>query len=286
MLLRVVTTFIVLAIVKNSSQWLSCSQVDFCERLRFQPRNNTYVLRTLTTSPSSVSVNFTGTSNSTYELTVHIIGDGTFRVTIDDLFDPRHRVQDVLNGEPQGNVLNATNINGSYFDITSNHARIFLSAEPLELTFFWRDELVAVVDTDRLVFEDEPYGAVALEFLFPDAQRAYGLPEHADHFSLRDTVNNTDPYRLYNIDNYGYDTESTQALYGSVPVLYAHSVNRTSGVFWLNSAQTFVDIERRYGDLSAYFISESGVIDFFILGGPTFKHAVQQYANLTGNIKL
>lgn len=294
MLLRAVITLIVLLIVKNSkSQWLSCSEVEFCERLRYQPRNNTYSFFSVTVDPKSVSFNFIRTSdppsNTVYNLTLHLIADATFRVTIDHIFDPRHRVQDVLNGEPQQNLLRVVDQGGSYYKITANDATVLLYHDPLELIFFYRDELVAVVNTDRLVFEDDLFyrhKAVALEFLFPGAERAYGLPEHADHFSLRDTVNLTNPYRLYNIDNYGYDTESTQALYGSVPVLYAHSLKRTSGVFWLNSAQTFVEIERRYGDLYAYFISESGVIDFFILGGPTFKNAVQQYAKLTGKIKF
>lgn len=184
--------------------------------------------------------------------------------------------------EPQRSNLNVTDLNGTY-EITSGNAGIFLVTDPLELFFLWRNERVAVVATDRFVFEDEPDGAIALEISFLNAQRAYGLPEHADHVALRDTVNLENPYRLYNIDNYGYDTESTQALYGSVPVLYAHSINRTSGVFWHNSAQTFVELERQNGDLYSYFMSESGVLDFFILGGPTFREVVQQYANLTGN---
>lgn len=32
------------------------------------------------------------------------------------------------------------------------------------------------------------------------------------------------------------------ALYGSVPVLLAHSFHRDLGIFWLNAAETWVDI--------------------------------------------
>lgn len=32
------------------------------------------------------------------------------------------------------------------------------------------------------------------------------------------------------------------ALYGSVPVMLAHSAQRTTGIFWLNAAETWVDI--------------------------------------------
>lgn len=270
-----------LLLANSALSWFTCPEVDFCARLRHQPKNNTYILHSLSTSRNSVTALIDGTSNSTYNFTLHVVTGGSFRVLIDDVQNPRHRVLDALDGEPQREDLNVTNIGGAY-EITSFSARVLLYDDPFEIVFFWRDQLVAVVNTDGLVFEDEPYGAIALEFLFPGAQRAYGLPEHADRFSLRETVNLTNPYRLYNIDNYGYETESRQALYGSVPVLYAHGTDRTSGVYWQNSAQTFVDIERRSGDLYAYFISESGVIDFFILSGPTFRDAVRQYANLTG----
>lgn len=286
MLFRIFSATLLLLLVKNSnSQWLNCSQVDFCERLRYQPRNSICVLHSLSVHRNSITALIETDTNSSYNFTLNIIAGGTFRITIDDVFYPRHRVLDVLDGEPQKSDLNVTKGEGIYI-ITSNDARVLLFPDTLLINFYWKENLVAVIDSDRLVLEDKPYEAVTLEIFFPGAQRAYGLPEHADHFSLRETVNITNPYRLYNIDNYGYDTESTQALYGSVPVLYAHSVNYTSGVFWQNSAQTFVDIQRRYGDLYTYFMSESGAIDFFIFGGPTLKDAVRQYANLTGNSLL
>lgn len=65
--------------------------------------------------------------------------------------------------------------------------------------------------------------AVGLDISFPGAQRAYGLPEHADRLALRTTGSGgADPYRLYNLDVFEYELDSTMAIYGSVPVLYAH----------------------------------------------------------------
>lgn len=53
--------------------------------------------------------------------------------------------------------------------------------------------------------------------------RAYGIPEHADKFALRTTgEGGLDPYRLYNLDVFEYELESTMAIYGAIPVLYAH----------------------------------------------------------------
>lgn len=90
------------------------------------------------------------------------------------------------------------------------------------------------------------------------------------------------------------------ALYGAVPVIYAHSPKYTVGIFWHNAAETWVDISnskdgnvmssivnlvsgsKKESSVSAHFMSESGVMDLFILMGPTPKDVVKQYASLTG----
>lgn len=44
------------------------------------------------------------------------------------------------------------------------------------------------------------------------------------------------------MDVYKYELYNPMALYGSVPLIVAHSAQRTSGIFWLNAAETWVDI--------------------------------------------
>lgn len=44
------------------------------------------------------------------------------------------------------------------------------------------------------------------------------------------------------MDVFQYELYNPMALYGSVPVLLAHSAQRTLGMFWLNAAETWVDI--------------------------------------------
>lgn len=71
--------------------------------------------------------------------------------------------------------------------------------------------------------DSKPRGpeAVGIDITFPGAVRAYGLPEHADKLALR-TTSGQEPYRLYNLDVFEYEVDSTMAIYGAVPVLYAH----------------------------------------------------------------
>lgn len=137
----------------------------------------------------------------------------------------------------------------------------------------WEESFMGVIDT-------KPNGpeAVAVDFTFPQAQVLFGIPEHADSFALKTTVGD-EPYRLFNLDVGHYELDSRMSLYGSIPVLYGHGNNKTAGVFWHNSADTFVDI---HDTKTAHFISETGIIDVFVLMGPSPNEAFSQYTKLTG----
>ena len=45
-----------------------------------------------------------------------------------------------------------------------------------------------------------------------------------------------------------YELANPMALYGAVPVLLSHSAQRTMGLFWLNAAETWVDVRSSPAD--------------------------------------
>ena len=99
----------------------------------------------------------------------------------------------------------------------------------------------------------------------------------------------SEPYRLYNLDVFEYLSESPFGLYGSIPFVMAYSLQNTIGVFWLNSAEMFVDViksEKLDGGMKTQWISESGVLDLFFLMGPKPSDVSAQYAMLTGGTAL
>eukprot|EP01095_Lingulamoeba_sp_RSL-Kostka_P001495 TRINITY_DN12075_c0_g1_i1.p1 TRINITY_DN12075_c0_g1~~TRINITY_DN12075_c0_g1_i1.p1 ORF type:complete len:916 (+),score=328.64 TRINITY_DN12075_c0_g1_i1:28-2775(+) len=132
--------------------------------------------------------------------------------------------------------------------------------------------------------DKKPFGpsSVGLDFTFNGAKHVYGIPEHASSFSLKTTVGETDPYRLYNLDVFEYELDETMALYGSVPLMIGHHKGQTSAVFWLNPSETWIDIEHEEEGTHSHWFSESGNIDFFILFGESPKDIMRQYASLTG----
>ena len=91
------------------------------------------------------------------------------------------------------------------------------------------------------------------------------------------------------------------ALYGSIPYMVAHNSHKTVGVFWNNAAETWIDIASsksvlnslisffKTGDVpevDTHWMSESGIIDLFVMLGPKPFDVSSQYSSLTGTQTL
>ena len=81
--------------------------------------------------------------------------------------------------------------------------------------------------------------------------------------------------------------------------MQAHRKDSTVGVFWLNAAETWIDIVKRkvssnplsFGiggktDTETHWFSEGGLLDVFVFLGPTPKEVISQYSELTGYTQL
>ncbi|GAB0201999.1 neutral alpha-glucosidase AB [Grus japonensis] len=181
-----------------------------------------------------------------------------------------------------------------------------LAPQPTEAAAEVAEEPGSWEETFKTHTDTKPNGptSVGLDFSLPGFEHVYGIPEHAESLRLR-TTEGGDPYRLYNLDVFQYELYNPMALYGSVPLLLAHSARRTLGIFWLNAAETWVDISSNtagktlFGKLLDYmqgggetpqtdvrWMSESGIIDVFLLLGPAPAAVTGQYASLTGTQAL
>ncbi|KAJ2764160.1 hypothetical protein IWQ56_004595, partial [Coemansia nantahalensis] len=164
-------------------------------------------------------------------------------------------------------------------------------------------------ETFRTWTDSKPRGpeSFGLDISFVGFEHVYGIPEHASPLSLKPTRGDKDgydqPYRLYNLDVFEYELDNPMALYGSIPLMLAHSAEATVGVLWLNAAETWVDVTherssaisnlfRRSGgagrepSVSTHWISESGVMDVFLFPGPTVADTYQQYAAIVEQTAL
>uniref|UniRef100_A0A8C3PRF7 Glycoside hydrolase family 31 N-terminal domain-containing protein n=1 Tax=Calidris pygmaea TaxID=425635 RepID=A0A8C3PRF7_9CHAR len=139
--------------------------------------------------------------------------------------------------------------------------------------------------------------SVGMDFSLYGFEHVYGIPQHTEALLLKNTSDG-DAYRLYNLDIFGHKIHDKIGIYGSVPLLLAHKPNRTSGIFWLNSSETLVDITTKAAEVrvsakqrevpltDVRWMSESGIIDVFLLMGPTAFDLFKQFAQLTGTQAL
>ncbi|KAJ2475707.1 glucosidase II [Coemansia sp. RSA 2320] len=157
--------------------------------------------------------------------------------------------------------------------------------------------------------DSKPRGpeSFGLDINFNGFEHVYGIPEHASPLSLKPTRGGgkdayDQPYRLYNLDVFEYEHDSPMSLYGSIPFMVAHNTESTVGVFWLNAAETWIDVTHEksstLGNLlrlagtgkepsvSTHWVSESGVMDVFLLPGPSVADIYKQYSELVEQTPL
>lgn len=73
------------------------------------------------------------------------------------------------------------------------------------------------------------------------------------------------------------------SLYGSIPLLHAHSAQSTVAIFNAIGSETWVDVAHPSDSATnTQWISESGIMDIFLLPGPTPADIFAQYSRLTG----
>ncbi|VEU22614.1 DEKNAAC103466 [Brettanomyces naardenensis] len=147
--------------------------------------------------------------------------------------------------------------------------------------------------------------SVALDFGFVGYNHVYGIPEHADSLSLKDTTDG-EPYRLFNVDIFEYPVQDRYQMYGSIPFMVAVKPGSSAGIFWVNSADTYVDIKKNgeedmvderkiiienssrssSSSVQTHWMSENGVLDVILMVKDTPAEISRAYGSLTGYVSL
>ena len=90
--------------------------------------------------------------------------------------------------------------------------------------------------------------SVGLDVDVDGATHVYGIPERAEGYNLKVTVDSLsgevldEPYRLWNLDVFEYEAGHPMPLYGAVPFLLAVNEHGARGMLWLNPSETYVDL--------------------------------------------
>ncbi|XP_030754513.1 neutral alpha-glucosidase C-like [Sitophilus oryzae] len=268
----------------------NCSTKTLCSDLRIKLPNENEEYNAVYLGLTDGALNFNLSNKAGNELILFLGGieNNRFRVIVEEPDRHRYKLEHSLEKEPTTTPLTVDSVEDSAVTASDgNGNKAIVRLTPLSIEFYHNDVLESVFEGNRIIFQNtEDNQDFTFSVRFVDADRLLGLHEHAADLALKHTVDlRTDPYRLRNTD-YGttrYDLNSTESMYGSVPVIYGFGAN-TSGIFVHNAAEMFIDIDNNRK--SAYFMVNGGTLDVFFLLGPSLKESVRQYIDLTGKPHL
>ncbi|XP_016094469.1 neutral alpha-glucosidase AB-like [Sinocyclocheilus grahami] len=315
----------------DRSNFKTCEQSAFCKRQReLKPGRSPYraLLDTLELSDSRITLQLINDNNKVrLLLELYRLQGNMTRVKINELkpLKPRYEVPDVLISDPITETLSVVSQdeNSLVLSLGGKDQRLIVSAQPFRLDIVEGPQvLVSLNSRGLLAFEhlrarkdtishkiSSTVGSMwdSLKSIFSSKSELEQATEQENVEQRTDEVcvnvslqHKSNPYRLYNLDVFQYELHNPMALYGAVPVLISHSTDRTMGIFWLNAAETWVDISSNtagkmmFGKIldsvqvsseapqtDVRWISESGIIDVFIMLGPKPADVFTQYASLT-----
>lgn len=206
--------------------------------------------------------------------------------------------------------------NDTHITLASGETSIIIQTNPFQFTIYEKEnpkiqinpDLKAVFETDinEVKFPDlyqkatfDNYNetlingprSIAMSFKYyasnDEGIKFNGVPLHSLDSNLPSTIINgeatTDPIRLFNTDTNEYLSDSVASLYGAIPYLIGHSGSQSTGLFWCNPSETWVDIDN--GNESVRFISETGFIDCYIFYGK-HRDVIKSYTSVTGRAPL
>jgi alpha 1,3-glucosidase len=195
--------------------------------------------------------------------------------------EPPYEVLNVIVAEPSTNTPPVTPSSEGFTLETSARTSLEVRTTDMSVTYKANGGVKATATLPA-------HGGSRVEgtFRFPSATHVYGIPERAVDFALKDTS-----YRLYNLDVFQYKLDDTGGVYGTIPFLMAYGPEGTTGVLWLNGADTTVTVSSSGGWTSSAskevkWDSESGIHDVFFFPGPTPKDVMRQQAEITGKAYL
>eukprot|EP01025_Chloroclados_australasicus_P058075 TRINITY_DN7270_c0_g1_i1.p1 TRINITY_DN7270_c0_g1~~TRINITY_DN7270_c0_g1_i1.p1 ORF type:complete len:901 (-),score=109.22 TRINITY_DN7270_c0_g1_i1:483-3185(-) len=299
-----------------------CKDAGFCERKRGHAGDMYTLMKdTLSVQGGTLQIkleNEDHEDNPTFDLTLTLIDGGLVRLQVDEVGNKgRFRVPEVL-------VEDGIQSSADWEQVQKGDEAVIVKYGDVQVKLQYWPFLVevrkageqTVVLNSRQMFsyehlrqkkdsdpaswweesfkshkDSKPKGPEAISFdaSFPGNSRVYGLPERATKLALKPTVGvniTSEPYRMYNLDVFEYLHESPFGLYGSIPLLLAHKVGYTCGLFWLNAAEMYVDVLYAENEIQTQWIAESGIIDLFIMLGPTPQDVLKQYGRVTGTTAM
>mmetsp|Transcript_7389 Transcript_7389/g.15074 ORF Transcript_7389/g.15074 Transcript_7389/m.15074 type:complete len:893 (-) Transcript_7389:33-2711(-) len=307
------------ALAFKAHEFKTCDQNPFCKRNRERaPGAATYVVNGGFSAQGTAALS-NPADGTKFTAEFNWYSPGVVRFRMKEVDKVRYEVPDVLSTELPSleTKWDSVNAEGPFTRLIKGDINVFVHHMPFSFRVFRSGvEVLSFNDQKLLHYENirdrKPEDAadmweakfkgftdkirngptsIMFDVAFPGSAEVYGIPEHATSLALKSTKGEgivSEPYRLFNLDVFEYLHDSPFGLYGSIPMLMAHGTKGSTGIYWHNAAEMYVDVsrEKTKNDPQTSWFSESGMLDLFIMTGPKPLEVVTQYSALTGNTYL
>lgn len=217
------------------------------------------------TNATSVRVSLTSQGRN-LTLRLHCFNQGTIGVQLIDTakslfeypFDSRVKLANLsvtsmfpdFTAVCKGTTLSVSIDNSSHLSIIINNITLhsFFIGD-LPVTKYFKHNM----HTDYLLQGITP---TALSVSFHSKIRAYGYPRHTS-FELHPSH---EPYRLFNVDPFGYDMSSPPSLTGSIPFVLVNTRQTWHGIHFNNPSEQYLTVS----DSSLRCVTETGSVNLII----------------------
>ncbi|KAL0251676.1 hypothetical protein GEMRC1_000888 [Eukaryota sp. GEM-RC1] len=280
---------VLLSLAFDRQKWKFCKDFEHCTYHRDRLRSDLppLILSSFPSLNSDSSLSFSLTSHedpSTIDVKLSFYDDCIFRFEANNGVD-RYHSEHAIADPPLSFSVDCSSTDSNYICSWGDCLLSIPAEVGSSFTLSAGNDLASpsvLLNSNQFLYLSPSPGSIALDFTFPSSTSLHGLPEHSLPFSLPSTLSSDEPIRLFNLDVFQYEVDSSFPLYGSVPFLFSRGPS-TTAVFWNNPSDSYVDIDHSPTNSTSYFYSESSSLDAFILLGPTPTKVFSQWRSITGS---
>eukprot|EP00033_Pygsuia_biforma_P001531 GCRY01001726.1.p1 GENE.GCRY01001726.1~~GCRY01001726.1.p1 ORF type:complete len:887 (+),score=268.23 GCRY01001726.1:142-2802(+) len=317
-----------LSVSFEASNWKKCNDSGFCKRQRgYQSSLEAYTPTFVGVEKNVIKMKLIKNSvNAEYTFEVTLLKEQIVRLRMveNNREHAQYEIPDIVDSKVIEGSVNPLVQTEDSFIFEALNMKVEISKAPFTISISYKNSVIVIInerhllnleheqkrpektelgddvisqqnseafweETFRGTTDSKPHGPSSQGFdvTFPLASHLYGIPEHTTKHALESTEGK-EPYRMYNLDVFEYELDSTAALYGGVPLMLAHGVTHTTGLFWNNAAEMMIDISPsgEANGRQTHWFAESGVVDLYIFVGPKPKDILNMYTKLTGRPQL
>ncbi|PAE21116.1 alpha-glucosidase [Bacillus sp. 7504-2] len=162
--------------------------------------------------------------------------------------------------------------------LKSKKLSLHINKTPLLISVFDQNGSLLLEEADQGMAFNETKGVICYKQMVED-QHFYGFGEKTGYLDKRG-----EKLTMWNTDVYAPHNPETDPIYQSIPYFMAVRQGKAYGIFLDNPSKSIFDLKSSTETYS--FLAERGQLDYYIFGGPTPKHVIEQYTAITGKMPL